>query len=252
MPASYYPYTKTNFWRNPAYHIGEKFIRQGGGRLFETFGLLCLYSAVETRNQHGFWWSTPRSGWLYKDYGIDSPFYDTRFNTYAGLFLLRGYAKYKDPVMLAAAEEYAAYLVKYAGSHHTKTKSGGILVYDYGYLHKPGVKTLTSLNHQITEMNFLYEMYLLTGGSTYLQVADQMKKGVKDTVRGWLKPNGDLHYAYLETGKFGKDDYPTLTLKDLRYSQSLIEKVTGFTDPDFQQLIDWKAEYLRKNGINKG
>ncbi|MDT3700422.1 MAG: hypothetical protein RO469_13500 [Thermincola sp.] len=98
-------------------------------------------------------------------------------------------------------------------------------------------------------MNFLYEMYLATDDTAYLENADSIKLAVKDTVYNWNKPDGDLHYARLLDGTFGKQDYPTLTLKDLRYSQYLIKKTTGQDDIDFWRLISWKEQYNKNHGI---
>lgn len=248
IPVSYYPYTEYNFWRRPAQHVGNMFLDKEGARLFQSFSLIALYNAVETQNKKGYWWSTPRSESLYRSYGIDSSFYDTRFNTDAALFLVRGYQKYPDQALLSAASKYAEFLMEYAETHHHPTGDVGILVYDYGHEANPQAVTHTSLNHHITEMNFLYEMYLLTGEEAYFKMAERMRQGVKDTVDGWKKGNGDLHYAYLGNGRFGMQDYPTLTLNDLRYSQRLIQKVSGGIDPDFEQLIQWKVEFLNRTG----
>ncbi len=248
VPSSYYPYTEYNFWRRPAQHVGNMFLDKEGARLFQSFSLIALYNAVEIQNEKGYWWSTPRSEWLYRSYGIDSSFYDTRFNTDAALFLVRGYQKYPDLALLSAASTYAEFLMEYAETHHHRTGDVGILVYDYGHEANPQAVTHTSLNHHITEMNFLYEMYLLTGEEAYFKMAERMRQGVKDTVDGWKKENGDLQYAYLGNGRFGMQDYPTLTLNDLRYSQRLIQKVSGGIDPDFEQLIQWKVEFLNRSG----
>ncbi|MCF6092581.1 hypothetical protein L1765_01055 [Microaerobacter geothermalis] len=255
-PDSYEPTDPRGFWMNPAHHVGEVFLRTEGAIFFENFAVLSLYTAAETQNEQGFWPTTPRSNWLYNDYGINAGFYDTRFNTDAGLFLLRGYRKLGDETWLTAAVKYADFLVKFAQTHQYRTKNGGILVYDYSNGNeseeeqKKPIQTHVSLNHHITEMNFLYEMYKTMKNTTYFNIAEKMKQGVKDTAKDWKKEeDGDLWYAYLPDGTYGLKDYPLLTLKDLRYSQELITELYGVPDPDFQYLIQVKEEYLRKNNL---
>ncbi len=248
-PSSYYPTSPTSFWFNPAHHIGELFIRTEGARFFEDFGLVSLYKAVRTQNQKGYWWSTPRSNWLLQEYGIDSSFYDTRFSTDAAIFLLKGYNKYQDPVFLEAGRKYGDFLLQFAETSHYETENGGRLVMDYGHDLKPEAKTHVSLNHLVTEMNFLYHLYTLTEEEAYYILAGKIKQGVKDTKNSWIKENGDLWYAYRGDGTYEKLDYPVLTLKDLRISQSFFEKVEGERDADFEMLIQSKENYLRANNL---
>lgn len=247
-PTSYVPYTPNNFYRNPAFHVGQAFLNASGGRLFETFGLVLLATAVETQTKDGFWPVSTRSEWLYNDYGIDAGYYDTRWSTDAARFLLSGYERYKDPAMLEAAKRYGEYFLRFAQANHFPTSATGLLVCDYGHPTKPHRKTHVSLNHHLAEMNFLYELYLVTKDKRYLSFAERMRQGVKDTAPEWRRADGDLHYAYLPDGTYGMQDYPTLTLNDLKDSQRLIERVTGQPDPDVQQLIEWKTEFARKKG----
>ncbi|SHJ41971.1 hypothetical protein SAMN02745975_02048 [Geosporobacter subterraneus DSM 17957] len=248
-PSSYYPTSPTSFWFNPAHHIGELFIRTEGARFFEDFGLVSLYKAVRSQNQRGYWWSTPRSNWLMQDYGIDSSFYDTRFSTDAAIFLLKGYDKYQDPVFLEAGKKYGDYLLQFAENHHFETVNGGWLIMDYGHDMKPEAVTHVSLNHLVTEMNFLYHLYILTEEEAYYTLAGKIKQAVKDTRFSWIKENGDLWYAYMTDGTYGKQDYPVLTLKDLRISQGFFEKVDGYRDDDFEMLILSKENYLKANNL---
>lgn len=246
-PDSYFPSSSTSFWRNPAYHIAEKFLRTSGGRFFEDLAIVSMYTACRTMNDKAYWYSTPRSGWLYKDYGIGAYFYDTRFNTDVALFLLMSYNKYKDSYTLETVLKHADFLLDFAEAHHYSTSNGGYLVWDYGYDAKPGIKNHVSLNHLITEMNFLLELYKVVPDQKYLNIAEKIRIAVKDTSPYWKREDtGDLWYAYLVDGTYGLKDYPLLTLKDLRYSQRLIEEVSGQRDEDFEYLIKVKEEYLRK------
>jgi len=248
-PANYYPTDKTAFWPNPGYHVGELYLKQEAGRYFGNIAISSMYTAIETQNRDGFWPTTPRSDWLYNDYGIPEGFYDTRFNTDAALFLLHMFKKTGERQALAAAGKYAAWLRKYVRNQGIPTSGGGMLVPDY---FKPGVahkKTHVSLNHLVTEMNFLYELYLADRNIENLKTAHRIRQAVRDTGRNWIRPDGDLHYAYLGNGKYGMQDYPLLTLKDLRLSQELITRVDGGPDEMFQTLIEAKENYLKKNNL---
>lgn len=249
-PASYTPSSATSFYMNPAHHIGEKFLRTSGARFFEDFALVSLYVAARTQNEHGYWYMTTQSDWLYHDYGIPRTYYDTRFSTDAALFLIKGYQRYQEPLFLQAARRYADFLVSFAEGHHFKTENGGYLVWDYGHERLPHTPTHVSLNHLVTEMNFLYELYRETKEQRYLELAHNIKQAVQDTAPDWKKAtDGDLWYAYLVDGSYGLQDYPLLTLKDLRYSQRLIEEIDGEEDPYFAYLIQVKEEYLIRNNL---
>lgn len=250
-PSSYDPSSPTSFWRNPGNAIGIKFLGLAGkSRFLDDFTLVSLNTAVSTQNGQGYWTSTPRSTWLYKDYGIDEGFYDTRFCTDTALFLLKAYKEgFHDPLFLQAAKKYSDFYKGYAATHHFKTAHGGLLVWDYGNEKQPHAATHTSLNHLANEMNFLYELYKVTKDEKDHQLAEQIKVAVKDTTPFWKKENGDLCYSRHKDGTFGGTDYPLVTLKDLRYSQSLFKEVDGAPDPDFSHLIQMKEAYLRKMNL---
>ncbi|MHB9095660.1 MAG: hypothetical protein ACYC21_13415 [Eubacteriales bacterium] len=249
-PANYYPTDKTAFWLNPGYHVAELFSKQKAGRYFRDIVISSMYSAAAAQGKSGYWVTYPRSDWLYHDYGISEGFYDTRFNTDAALFLLHMYGKFGDVKALAAAEKYAYWLRKYAKEQGIPTH-GGLLVPDY---YKPGVghkKTHVSLNHLVTEMNFLYEIYIFNHDARNLKTAGLIRQAVRDTGPEWIRSDGNLHYAYIGVGKYGMQDYPLITLNDLRLSQKFIKQIDGSPRGDevFQMLIDAKEAYLKKNNM---
>ncbi|MBE3596112.1 MAG: hypothetical protein IMW86_03605 [Hydrogenibacillus sp.] len=249
-PEGYSPSCPRCFYVNPAQHVGEKWIHVNtGGRLFADFALMALDNAVTTQNDAGYWPITTRSEWLKRDYGIDAGYYDTRWSTDAALFLLAGFKAFGDDVFLQAARRYADFLVDFAARHHFATPSGGTLVYDYGHPDAPQAKTHTSLNHLLTEMNFLYRIAERTGEPRYRAAAERMLKAIEDTVDGWPNADGDLHYAYLVDGQFGLQDYPLLTLKDLRLAQSVLASVHGAPNAAIQKLIDVKTAYLKAHHL---
>lgn len=247
-PSSYTPSGADCFYKNTAHHVGEVFLRTDG-RYFDTMSIVALYTAVSDQTEDGIWPTEPESDWLRDDYGIYESFYDTRFNTDAGLFLIRGWRKWKDPAILSAARAYGDFLVDFALAHHFETENGGYLVWDYTDKDFALIPTHVSLNHLATEMNFLYELYIDTEEPIYKLIADKMKLAIRDTCEDWPRPNKDLWYAYMKDGSYGRDDYVNLTLKDLKYSQQLFVQIFGKRDPKFDFLIQTKESYLRANNL---
>jgi hypothetical protein len=248
-PSTYTPSSPSSFWINPANAVGEKFLRTSGSPFFEDFAMVSLYAPLRWQNEKGYWYTSPASTWLLKDYGIGRYFYDTRFNTDQALFLLKGYNRYNDPLLLACTEKYASYLLAHIEASHFLTPNGGYLVSDYAFDAKPEIKTHVSLNHQLSEMNYLLELYKTTSNPDYLEAASKLRTAVVDTAPYWENEAGDLHYAYLPDGTYGMKDYPLLTLKDLRNSQALFQEVYGERDPAFDMLIQVKTAYLRKHNL---
>ncbi|CAM3360020.1 hypothetical protein HYSC106933_01400 [Hydrogenibacillus schlegelii] len=249
-PDGYTPHCDRCYYVNPAQHIGEKLLQlMDRGTFFRDVVLLALDNAVRTQNAAGYWPITTRSEWLYRDYGIGPGYYDTRWSTDAALFLLEGYRTFGDEAYLQAAERYGNFLIDFVREHHDPTPSGGALVYDYGHPDRPEVRTHTSLNHLLAEMNFLYLLFEAAGRADARSAADRLLRAVEDTADRWPKANGDLHYARLPDGSFGLEDYPTLTLKDLRLSQAIVTRITGRPSAALAALIEQKESYLARRGI---
>ncbi len=247
----HYPTGEHTFYMNAAHHVGERFLRvNGAGQFFPAFALVSLHTAVRTQTEQGYWTTGPGSEWLYELYGLGGGLYDTRWSTHAALFLLKGYREFGDDRFLIAAEKYAEFFVEYVRLHHYLTDGGGYLVWDYGDPRRWGeVPTHVSLNHQLAEMNFLYEMYVETRDEHYRSWAEKLLKAVQDTAHSWIRDSGDLWYAYMPDGTFQIDDYPLLTLRDLRYSQRLHLEVYGTEHPDLGLLLRSKVEYLSERGL---
>ena len=58
-----------------------------------------------------------------------------------------------------------------------------------------------------------------------------------------------MYYGYYGDGKYDVEDYPTLTLDDLRYAQVLLTTLYSNEDPSINMLIKIKEEYLARIGI---
>jgi hypothetical protein len=246
VPESYEPTDKSAFWRNPAQHVGRLYLTGPDNGYFRNIALLSMYSTLNNQNTKGYWPTKPKSLWLYNDYNIEGNFYDTRFSTDAAYFMLDAYQVYNENKALDAAVKYADFLVDYIRKYSSLTISDGYLVPDY--MSEAGkANTHCSLNHLLAEMNFLYKMYIATENETYKETAELLKVAVKDTSEKWIKPNGDLWYCRLPDGTYGLQDYPTLTLNDLKESQQLFWQVYGLPDKDFQILIEAKEKFNQSN-----
>lgn len=247
VPSSYKPTHPLGFWRCPAQHVGRLFLTEAGPFSYAV-AVSSMYSAIRTQNSSGYWPTEPQSDWLAQDYGFGYDFYDTRFNTDVAIYLLEAYQAHNEDRALLAACRYADFLYSFAGESSYRSKNGGYLVPDYqdssGEHH-----THTSLNHLLAEMNFLYEMYLTTNETEYQETANSMLQAIKDTGDEWIKESGELWYARLPNGDYGLQDYPTLTLNDLRQSQKILARINGRPDPDLARLITSKESYNRANGI---
>jgi len=244
-PSSYYPTNNNYFYNNVAQHIGKMFLNNEG-RFFQDMAVISLYTAIINQNELGIWYTSAKSTWLYEEYKIEHYFYDTRFNSDAALFLIKGYGKFNDDIMLKGAIKYGDFLVKYIKEHHYNTIKDGFLVWDYGDTFLLDTPTHVSLNHLVNEMNFLYELYIETNKKDYLLMGNKIKIAVDDTYKKWPKINNDLWYAYMKNGSYDLKDYVNLTLRDLIYGQKLITQIQGKKDKAFEYLINKKTQYLIK------
>ncbi|OEH86717.1 hypothetical protein BHU72_00110 [Desulfuribacillus stibiiarsenatis] len=271
VPSSYEPYQPRSFWRVPAEHIGQRFIRSIHEQLeergseyaissyLETMMVLSMYHNIAQQNEGGFWITSPRSNWLFKDYGIDAGFYDTRFSTDAAVFLLEMYQQYGTEKALEAVNRYLDFLLAYAVEYSFETENSGLLVQDYFHPTTSHEPTHVSLNHLVAEMEFLLLYHLATLENEFtvaeerraqiLDIASRIRQAVHDTNMDWVKENNDLWYAYLPNGKYGLMDYPHLTRNDLRRCVKIIEEVWGEDDRIFRQLIHYKELYLKENNL---
>ncbi|GAA4708210.1 hypothetical protein [Brevibacillus fulvus] len=249
-PATYTPYSAQSFWRLPTNYAAYWLLTEENSRASDELVWVMLDTALANQNEAGYWETLPQSNWLWQDYGIGPNFFDTRFNTDIASLLLKGYEKYHRAEFLQAAKMYAAFLMQHMNENHYLTygTQEGWLVQDYGWT-QPHLPTHVSLNHQLQEMNFLYQLYLVTEQPVYRDYADKLLYGIKNTGQRWLKPDGNLHYAYLNDGTFGLQDYPYLTYNDLVEAQNLLSRLYGMTDPDLLELMSSKKRWMDENGI---
>ncbi len=249
-PTNYKPYYGNNtFYRHTSNYVGASLVRYGSFPAASELGYAFTYICALNQNDNGYWQTGPQCDWLYRDFGIDGGFYDTRFNTDFGENLIYAYSHYKNPIFINALKKYGEYFISHATSNHYVTDSGGWLVQDYSQdgEHKG---THCSLNHQLAELNFLYHLFDLTGYEKYRELADRMLLGIEDTKDDWILSDGNLNYALHYDGNSNvMADYPYLTYNDLYETRRILKESFGKENSVIKELMESKLEWMKKNNI---
>ncbi len=252
-PSSYAPYTETMFWRNPSAYGPTSFTLTGGSRASDDLSYAWLEILVDNAEPEGYWLTYPKSvGFLYNMYGMEGGFYDTRFNTDITETLFVAYGKTGDAQFLDAAIAQMDFFMEFAANHnYTFEVDGvvGILVEDYYHPTDEYDKTHCSLNHHLAEINTLYHGYEQTGNQDYLDMAELMLQGVRNTRDLWVMDDHGLEYAYMNDGTMGLTDYPFLTYNDLYNVQAQREKMGMERDEALDYLMSEKKIQMDAKGI---
>ncbi|KKB41138.1 S-layer homology domain-containing protein [Bacillus thermotolerans] len=190
------------------------------------------------------------STWLKKAYGITAPYFDTRLNENAALFLKNASESLSIPELEGANLRYADYLVqqKSLGNIIPVTASSYLIADYYGLGHNHA-KTHTSLNHALGEMRFLLETYKQTGNTAYLKTAREIKAGIENLHPKWIRSNGDLWYQVNPDLTFAGNDYDHLTLMDLLLSQQIFAETGIPRSAAFDAMIRSKTSYMIDNNV---
>lgn len=248
-PSNYIPGGKDVLYSHPANYTGASFTKYPINNLAKIMGYVMTKVCIKNQNEEGYWATGPKSLWLEKDFKIGNNFYDTRFNTDFAVSLLNAYINYNDKDFLTSAVKYAEFFVDFANNNNYKIDGGGILVEDYGYS-EPHEKTHVSLNHHLAELNFLYEIYNITGEKSYLETAEEMLLGVENTRNKWVMPDGNLNYALFYTKDTNKmEDYPYLTYNDLFQTKYLLNKFLNKKSDTIEFLMSSKKQWMDENNI---
>jgi len=228
-------------------------------RFFYDMYLNSLYSTIKGANKYGYWISNVKSKYLWDSYEIPEGYVDTRYCTDAGFFLLKAYTEEKIKSAINAGQKFGDYLIeKFEASDGIKTGQKGFFFYDY---YQPGQKKVThaSLNHILSELNYLYELYLSTHNEKYLGLAESILEGIRQTQDLWIRKEGewrfrdDLWYAVYPVSSglvFKSLDYTkTLTYEDLLKTQNNYRIIYNKEEPVIQKLILSKRSFLLKEGF---
>ncbi|WP_317366864.1 hypothetical protein [uncultured Tyzzerella sp.] len=249
-PSNYKPGGKNILYKHPSNYTGASFAKYGMNPLSKNLGYVMTETCMKNQNNLGYWETGPQSEWLYKDFKIGAGFYDTRFNTDFATSLLYAYQNYNNKEFLAAAVKYAEFFLMFVQTDSYTTQNGGILVADYGYHKGAHEKTHVSLNHHLAEMNFLYEIYGITGEPRYLETANKMLLGIEDTRNQWVLPDNNLRYELYYTKNTNKmEDYPYLTYNDLFQTKQLLKKLFQKNNDTIEFLMASKKMWMDRNNI---
>lgn len=227
-------------------------------RFFSDMFMNSLYSTIKGANKYGYWKSNVRSQFLWDKYQIPEGYVDTRYCTDAGFFLLKAYNDYQIQSALTAGKKFGDYLIEqYEKGEGIKVGDNAFFFYDY-YQPERQFPTHASFNHILSELNYLYELYLSTHDEKYLGLSESIMAGIRLTHQSWIRTSGegrflnDLWYSVKQTnGKlfFESHDYTkTLTYEDLLKAQKIYRSIYNKDEPVLQKLIQSKRSFLIREG----
>jgi hypothetical protein len=249
-PYNYEPCGDNVFYRQPSDYVGSQFVNFGDFPAANELGYVLTYTCMKNQNVQGYWATGPKSGWLAADFNIGTGFYDTRFNTDFACSLLKAYQRYGNEEFLTAAVRYAEYFKKHVQNNSYQTLYGGYLVSDYGSFDGNHIKTHVSLNHQLAEMNYLYQLYDITREESYLLLADKMLQAIEDTRDQWVLADNNLNYALHYTGTYNTmKDYPYLTYNDLFNTKTILNTCFNRSSETIDYLMSCKMQWMQANNV---
>ncbi|MEA4824106.1 MAG: hypothetical protein VB111_08355 [Clostridiaceae bacterium] len=237
----YEPAGENIFEYAPSMYVPNGMAQSGGSDAAFYLATVMLDLARSRYTDEGYFPTETRSLWLARDYGCAPGFFDTRFNTDTAYSYRKLGREYGIPAFLDVAERYTAYLLAHIETYGIPTENG-VLAPDYAGSGEP---THASLNHMLAEILYLYR----DGSEEASSAADALLAGIADLGRAWIRPNGNLHYAWLPDGSFGLEDYPYLTYNDLYNLQSYLYETTGVQNAAIDMLMHAKLAWMRGNGI---
>lgn len=238
-------------------NLHQKFPEQS---FFYNFFVNSVYTTVKSAHRYGVWVSDVRSKYLWNAYQIPEGYIDTRYCTDAGFFLLQVYNSFQIPDALSAGEKFGDFLhQKVLSREGISTGPEGFFCFDY-YLLDQTFPTHASLNHILSEMNYLFELYLSTYKKSYLDTAEIMLKALHETGNRWIRDQEygrfrhDLWYGVFPENNgdlvFMLHDYTKdLTYYDLLQTRRHVKTIYNKTDPVLDMLITSKLKFFQREGI---
>jgi hypothetical protein len=251
-----------DYYYNYAMWEGRRFMdlyrEKTSERFFKNMFMNSLYSTIKGASKYGYWKSNVRSQFLWDKYQIPEGYVDTRYCTDAGFFLLKAYNEFQIQPALNAGKKFGDYLIEeFEKGEGIKVGEKAFFFYDY-YQPDKQLQTHASLNHILSELNYLYELYLSTHDEKYLGLSESILEGIRQTQNSWIRTTGegrfmnDLWYSVRQSkGKliFESHDYTkTLTYEDLLKAQISYRSIYNKDEPVLQRLIQSKRMFLIREG----
>lgn len=245
-PANFVP-TDCLFRSPAAYLVNSMVSLQTECRAADDLSLMMLDTMSLQQNEAGYVPTVPASTWLQREYGLDTNYFDTRFNSDLLMLFCNSHENHGgfEPFL----QGWFDWFYRFAETRHYETKSGGWLVCDYADASLQTPLTHSSLNHQLAELLVLYRMEAFMDDARIPELTDRMLRALEDCGTAWLRPDGNLHYAYYPDGSFGGDDYPNLTYNDLYNLQAWLRANGRQQSEVFRVLMASKRKWMDENGI---
>ena len=232
---------------NVACYFGKSFVY--GAPFYDAMkagALFMIDAMLENQTEEGYWPSNVVSSWLSEDYGIDGSYYDTRFNSDFVKILMHSYSDWEIAELKDVILDYFAFYTGFTEGYGWGL-AGGLAVPDYYY---PGMTTPhMALNHQLAEIDVLYEAADLFGREDLRELGDRLLTAIEGSASMWIKPDNDLHYSIHPDGELGGQDYPYLTYNDLYVMQEDLRAMGRPDSEALQMLMDHKKLWMDRNGI---
>jgi len=251
-----------DYYYNYAMWEGRRFMDLYKAQPEETFFydmfMNALYTTIKGVSRYGYWKSNVRSLYLWNQYQVKEGYIDTRYCTDAGFFLLSAFNEFHIQAAIKTGEEFGQFLLEKKQSlQGISIQNKGFFFYDY-YYPEEELKTHASLNHILSELNYLFELYLSTQNDDFLHLAEAILDGIHLTEKQWIRNDsnyrfrGDLWYAVFpeNTGMvFKEHDYTkTLTYSDLIRAKKNIKTIYNKEDEVLDRLIESKKGFLLREG----
>ncbi len=249
-PDNYYPTGPNVYHRCQACYLGASFVKDANkSRCMEDM-LCCIVDVMALQqNDTGFFPSTSRSEWLYGDYNIEAPYYDTRFNSDLLEIFCQDYNLYQTNTSYKAIEKYVEFYKYLIETVSRDDGNGGIWMPDYWEQNGDIDKVHTSLNHQLSELIVNLKASYILNDKELEEISLKMLKAVTNEGMAWVQPNGAYEYCIFPDGSFGLLDYDTLTYNDMFRLQALLEEHYGYRDEMIDQMMAPKLQWMINRGI---
>jgi hypothetical protein len=204
------------------------------------------------KNVNGVFYTPYTSNLLKQEANITAPFVDTRLNRSFGLLLDNFQTIFPNFKLPYIKKNFADYLINQIKLNNVYNYNSGIAFPDY-FKDNIKLKTHASLNHNLSLIHLMFDVYEKTHNNQYLDLAKKMIRFIELTKTQWIKPNNDLYYAVeLKDNKYYmfSKDYVYVTFIDLLTLQRYLILNNLGKNAVIDDLIRSKLKYLEAAGYS--